>query len=50
MTEPPPTPDRHPDAVESAAPGGYLEPVRAAGTVLWRDTGRGREIALVHRP
>lgn len=50
MTEPPPTPDRHPDAVESAAPGGYLEPVRAAGAVLWRDTGRGREIALVHRP
>ncbi|MEY9213952.1 NUDIX hydrolase [Thermobifida halotolerans] len=32
------------------APGGYLEPIRAAGAVLWRDTGHGREVALIHRP
>ncbi|GAA4939954.1 NUDIX hydrolase [Streptomonospora halophila] len=33
------------------APGGYLEPIRAAGTVLWRgETPEEREVALVHRP
>src|SRR5260370_27999744 len=24
--------------------------IRAAGAVLWRPSGRGREVALVHRP
>ncbi len=37
-------------AAPAAAPGGHLEPVQAAGAVLWRDTDRGREVALVHRP
>lgn len=33
------------------APGGYMEPIRAAGAVLWREApGGGREVALVHRP
>ncbi|CAM3807440.1 8-oxo-(d)GTP phosphatase [Nocardiopsis rhodophaea] len=40
------------------APAGYMEPIRAAGAVLWRDVdtaggaGRGKErqIALIHRP
>ncbi|TDQ55029.1 8-oxo-dGTP diphosphatase [Actinorugispora endophytica] len=32
------------------APGGYMEPIRAAGAVLWRDGAHGREVALVHRP
>ena len=26
------------------------EPILAAGVVLWRDSSRGREVALVHRP
>ncbi|WP_046468843.1 NUDIX hydrolase [Allosalinactinospora lopnorensis] len=33
------------------APGGYMEPIRAAGAVLWRDTGaEENEVALIHRP
>lgn len=42
-------------AVTSAFPpretavGGYLEPIRAAGALLWRDA-REREVVLVHRP
>ncbi|WP_017590344.1 NUDIX domain-containing protein [Nocardiopsis ganjiahuensis] len=32
------------------AVGGYLEPIRAGGAVLWRDTGRGREVVLIRRP
>lgn len=50
MTEPR-TPE--PGAVDGAgavAPGGHVEPTRAAGTVLWRDGAHGREVALIHRP
>ncbi|MET9783335.1 NUDIX hydrolase [Nocardiopsis alba] len=32
------------------AVGGYLEPIRAGGAVLWRDGDRGREIVLIRRP
>ncbi|WP_017538790.1 NUDIX hydrolase [Nocardiopsis halophila] len=32
------------------APGGYMEPIRAAGAVLWRQGESGREAVLVHRP
>ncbi|MUL43946.1 NUDIX hydrolase [Streptomonospora sp. PA3] len=32
------------------APGGYLEPIRAAGAVLWRGDPTACEVALVHRP
>lgn len=32
------------------AVGGYLEPIRAGGAVLWRDSGRGRETVLIRRP
>ncbi|MBB6173645.1 8-oxo-dGTP diphosphatase [Nocardiopsis mwathae] len=38
------------------APAGYMEPIRAAGAVLWRDVdgadghGKVREVALIHRP
>ncbi|MBE1460067.1 8-oxo-dGTP diphosphatase [Nocardiopsis terrae] len=32
------------------AVGGYLEPIRAAGAVLWRDSSQGREVVLVRRP
>lgn len=32
------------------APGGYMEPIRAAGAVLWRHGERGHEAVLVHRP
>ncbi len=31
-------------------PGGYVEPIRAAGAVLWRGTAPDHEVALVHRP
>ncbi|GAB3438665.1 NUDIX hydrolase [Streptomonospora sediminis] len=32
------------------APSGYLEPIRAAGAVLWRGDPGACEVALVHRP
>lgn len=32
------------------AVGGYLEPIRAGGAVLWRDSGRGRQVVLIRRP
>ncbi|QBI52347.1 NUDIX hydrolase [Streptomonospora litoralis] len=32
------------------APSGYLEPIRAAGAVLWRGDPQACEVALVHRP
>ena len=32
------------------AVGGYLEPIRAGGAVLWRDAGRSREVVLIRRP
>jgi 8-oxo-dGTP pyrophosphatase MutT (NUDIX family) len=32
------------------AVGGYLEPIRAGGAVLWRDTEQGREVVLIRRP
>lgn len=31
-------------------PGGYLEPIRAGGAVLWRDGANGREVVLIRRP
>lgn len=31
-------------------PGGYLEPIRAGGAVLWREGGNGLEVVLVRRP
>lgn len=52
MAEPetPEEPAAGASAPQDAAPGGYLEPIRAAGAVLWRDGGRGSEVALIHRP
>lgn len=32
------------------AVGGYLEPIRAGGAVLWRDGPSGREVVLIRRP
>ncbi len=32
------------------AVGGYLEPIRAGGAVLWRDGPAGREVVLIRRP
>ncbi|RCV49298.1 NUDIX hydrolase [Marinitenerispora sediminis] len=47
---PPAGPPAPPGAGGSAA-GGYLEPIRAAGAVLWRPSaGAGPEVLLVHRP
>ncbi|MEU3306746.1 NUDIX domain-containing protein [Nocardiopsis sp. NPDC006832] len=31
-------------------PGGYLEPIRAGGAVLWRDGANDREVVLIRRP
>ncbi|MFC7326546.1 NUDIX hydrolase [Marinactinospora rubrisoli] len=43
-------PPERPDAPGPAAVGGHLEPTRAAGAVLWRPSGAGPEVLLVHRP
>ncbi len=34
----------------ATAAGGYLEPIRAGGTVLWRRSGAGTEVVLIRRP
>ncbi|GLU47540.1 NUDIX hydrolase [Nocardiopsis ansamitocini] len=39
-----------PCTAPGGAVGGYLEPIRAAGAVLWREGSDGRAVALVHRP
>ncbi|WP_047869829.1 NUDIX hydrolase [Nocardiopsis sp. RV163] len=36
--------------LRETAIGGYLEPIRAAGALLWRDGAGGTEIVLVRRP
>ncbi|RNL83896.1 NUDIX hydrolase [Halostreptopolyspora alba] len=36
--------------IDTVVPGGYVEPIRAAGAVLWRGDARHREVALIHRP
>ena len=34
----------------TAAVGGYLEPIRAGGTLLWREGEAGTEVVLIRRP
>ncbi|CAL9448523.1 putative 8-oxo-dGTP diphosphatase 1 [Nocardiopsis dassonvillei] len=34
----------------TTAVGGYLEPIRAGGTLLWRRGGSGIEVVLIRRP
>lgn len=41
---------REPRITPAASHRGYLEPIRAAGAVVHRGEGGGREIALIHRP
>lgn len=52
MSDHPRVPDTAADAAPGRGipPGGYLEPIRAAGAVLWRGEPGEREVALVHRP
>ncbi|GAA3751783.1 NUDIX hydrolase [Salinactinospora qingdaonensis] len=35
---------------QATAPGGYMEPIRAGGAVLWREIDTEIEVALIHRP
>ncbi|MBB4929483.1 8-oxo-dGTP diphosphatase [Lipingzhangella halophila] len=35
---------------QAVLPGGYVEPIRSAGAVLWRGTAPQHEVALIHRP
>ncbi|WP_394350438.1 NUDIX hydrolase [Nocardiopsis quinghaiensis] len=38
------------DVLRRTAVGGYLEPIRAAGALLWREGAGGTEIVLIRRP
>ncbi|MDT0330723.1 NUDIX hydrolase [Nocardiopsis lambiniae] len=43
-------PVRAHSAPRTTAVGGYLEPIRAGGALLWREGGDGVEVVLIRRP